>query len=205
MAGPYKVGLTGGIGSGKTVVAAMFAGHGIPVIDADAIVRDLTAPGKPVLQEISKAFGNDILDSSGRLNRDKLRNLVFADETSRHKLESILHPLVYETMEGMIRQITSGYCILSIPLLLETGAESRVDTILVVDAPLDLQIERVSKRDGLSRDQVQAVIAAQMSRKDRLKGADDVILNNGNLPKLAARVNQLHVKYSKLSGKTNDT
>jgi dephospho-CoA kinase len=201
MTRPYRVGLTGGIGSGKSVVATMFAGHGVPVIDADTISHDLTRPGKPALRQIAGIFGKEILDPSGNLRRDVLRNIVFSEDVLRRKLESILHPLVYEAMADQVRQIDAGYCILTIPLLLETGAAGRVDTVLVIDTPVSLQIDRVCKRDGLSRKQAEGIINSQISREDRLKHANEVIINDGDLGNLAARVNELHVKYSTRANK----
>jgi len=199
MTRPYRVGLTGGIGSGKSVVTAMFSGHGVPVIDADAIARDLTKPGGPALKQIVRVFGTEILNKSGHLKRDVLRNIVFSDDLMRRKLESILHPLIYATMNSLVQQTQTVYCILSIPLLLETGARNRVDTVLVVDTPVSLQIARICKRDGLSPTEAETIINTQLSREARLKDADEVIINDGDLGKLAARVNELHTKYSKSS------
>jgi dephospho-CoA kinase len=205
MVRPYRVGLTGGIGSGKSVVAAMFSGHGVPVIDADSISRDLTRPGQPAVERITEIFGKDVLDPDGHLRRDKLRNIVFGDAMKRRELEAILHPLVYAAMDRLVQQTTADYCILSIPLLLETGETDRVDSVLVVDTPEALQIERVHKRDGLDREEIEKIIDTQLSREARLKGADEVIINDGDLAKLAVRVNELHMKYTKLSTQTDQS
>lgn len=192
---PYRVGLTGGIGSGKSVVAGMFSDMGVPVIDADVIAHELTAPGNPVLRQIVDIFGKRILDTSGHLNRSLLGEIIFADEDARHKLEALLHPLVYENMENQLEQLYAGYCILSIPLLLETGAQDRVDSILVVDSPVELQIERVCKRDGLDRNAVEAIIKSQIPRKARLDAADDIITNDGDIVNLTRQVQTLHKHY----------
>lgn len=199
MSRPFIVGLTGGIGSGKSVVSEMFSGLGVPVLDADIIARDLVGPGQPALEKIVQVFGNGIVDDSGKLRRDRLREIVFADETSRIKLESILHPLVYQKIESDLNTIQSPYCILSIPLLLETGAENRVNSILVVDSPVSLQIQRVCSRDGVPRKQVESIIKMQAPRGKRLEMADDVIINDGDLSQLAVKVKQLHLKYTQIA------
>jgi dephospho-CoA kinase len=195
MSKPYRVGLTGGIGSGKSQVSNQFLQLGIPVIDADNIVHELTTTNVSVKNEINEAFKKSVLDSTGQLDRNKLRTLIFSDNEARVKLESILHPLVYETINGKIKDLTSTYCILSIPLLLETGATSMVDTVLVVDCPIPLQIERVCKRDGLSFEEVKNIINAQISRHDRLLAANEVILNDKNLDDLSNQVKELHINY----------
>ena len=137
---PFRVGLTGGIGSGKSVVAAMFSSLGTPVIDADQISRDLTQGSGPVLQQIVEMFGQDMLDRAGNLNRDALKVRVFSDKSAREKLESILHPAIYTQMECIYLTLNTAYCILCIPLLLETGSNDKVDRILVIDCPVPLQI-----------------------------------------------------------------
>jgi dephospho-CoA kinase len=199
MTRPYRVGMTGGIGSGKSVVAAMFAGLGTPVIDADIVSRELTGKPGTVLQKIVDVFGRDILDAStGRLDRGLLRARVFSDNDARHVLEEILHPQIYETMECMYRDIDAPYCIFCIPLLLETDACSKFDRILVIDCPLSMQIERTSERDSISRLTVENIIKTQVSRETRLNAADDIILNDSNLENLQARVIALHNMYLKL-------
>jgi len=196
---PYRVGMTGGIGSGKSVVAAMFARLGAPVIDADKISRELTGKPGPVLQEIVDLFGQDILDpGTGLLDREQLRVRVFSDNTARLNLEAILHPKIYATMENMYLALDAPYCIFCIPLLLETDACSKFDRILVIDCPLSLQIERTSDRDSISRSTVENIIKTQVSRETRLKAADDVIVNDSNLDHLEASVIALHNKYLKL-------
>jgi dephospho-CoA kinase len=197
MSKPYRVGLTGGIGSGKSQVSNQFLQLGIPVIDADNIVHELTTTNVSVINEIKKAFKKNVLDSTGKLDRNILRTLIFSDDVAKVKLESILHPLVYETINGKIKDITATYCILSIPLLLETGATSMVDTVLVVDCPVPLQIERVCKRDRLSSEQVKNIINAQTSRQERLLAANEVILNDQDLNDLTNQVKTLHINYLK--------
>lgn len=199
MSHPWKVGLTGGIGCGKSMVAGMFARLGVPVIDADAISRDLTSGTGPVLQQLAGLFGRNILDQRGLLDRSALRNIIFSDNNARAELERILHPLVYEAMNHLYDQIDAAYCILSIPLLLETHASEKVDRILVIDCPVELQIERASNRDKVSRQVVENIIHSQVSRDMRLSAADDIIVNDGSIVSLEARVRDLHGVYLELS------
>ena len=194
---PYKVGLTGGIGSGKSQVAGLFSKLGIAVIDADTIARELTVPGSPINKQIIDLFDNDIIDTSGSLDRKKLREHIFSDYEARKKLESILHPHVFDVINRKISDITSTYCILSIPLLLETGSQHMVDTVLVVDCPVSLQIERVTKRDGLSVEDVNKIIGTQISRTDRLNAANEVIKNEEDIYSLSDKVTELHLEYLK--------
>ena len=146
-----KIGLTGGIGSGKSTVARFFAGFGIPVIDADDIAHKLVEPGQPALERIRLAFGDDIIKSDGCLNRAKLRDIVFADGRQKQKLEALLHPRIFLRIQRDIDVLDASYCIISIPLLFETGMTEIVDRILVIDCPVETQIERVQKRDPGSR------------------------------------------------------
>jgi dephospho-CoA kinase len=199
MTRPYKVGLTGGIGSGKSLVSELFSRLGVPVLDADDIVRELSVPGSPVMDEIINIFGNNIIDTSGNLNRSKLRHQIFSDEGLRNRLESIIHPHVFDMLNSKISEITSSYCILSIPLLLETGSQEFVDTILVIDCPVSLQVDRVCKRDGLSVQEVNNIINTQIPRVDRLDAANEVIVNDGDLKKVSDKVMELHLDYSKRS------
>lgn len=203
MSNPYKVGLTGGIGSGKTLVSEIFADLGVPVIDADKIVHELISPGSPLLDEIIHLFGNDIADSSGNILRDKIRKRIFSDSQSRKRLEAILHPHVFDIINKKISGISAPYCIISIPLLIETRAQNMVDTVLVVDCPVSLQIERVTSRDGVSREHVQKIINTQASRDSRIAAADDVITNDGTISELREAVSELHKKYSRNSEVAN--
>lgn len=199
MSRPWKVGLTGGIGCGKSVVASIFSRLGVPIIDADIISRELTATPGPVLQQLIDAFGPRILNGDGLLDRPALRDIIFADTGARHTLETILHPLVYARMKDIYNQLQSAYCIFSIPLLLETDASGKVDRILVVDCSVQLQIERTRNRDKVARQIVENIIRSQISRESRLAAADDVIVNNGSILDLEPKVNELHVSYLELS------
>ncbi|MEQ6342993.1 MAG: dephospho-CoA kinase [Gammaproteobacteria bacterium] len=197
-----KIGLTGGIGSGKTTVADSFAALGVPVIDADKIAHELTIPGQPALQDIVSAFGSDILHGDGQLDRARLRAIVFNDAARRKQLEAILHPLIRAEMRRRIAYIEASatpYCILSIPLLLETGQTELVDRILVVDTPEDLQYQRVRVRNGLPDAEIAAIIHAQVSREQRLAAADDIIVNDDGLEELHQHVLELHQCYLKHS------
>ena len=203
-----KVGLTGGIGSGKTTVANDFAALGVPVIDADQIARELVTLGQPALQAIVNAFGPDVLDSAGYLDRARLRVRVFADadinSAQRQLLESILHPLIRAEMQrrvlDMAGQENIPYVLLSIPLLVEGGRTDLVERILVVDVPEALQYQRVRARDGSSSEaEIAAILRVQASRQQRLAVADDVIVNDAGLEKLHQQVLVLHRLYQTLS------
>ncbi|MEN8259746.1 MAG: dephospho-CoA kinase [Pseudomonadota bacterium] len=190
-----KIGLTGGIGSGKTTVANLFKTFGIPVIDADEIAHSLVEPGQPSLQEIASAFGADTLDESGRLDRDKLRRHVFESPAERKRLESILHPLVFAEIEERIHSLISPYVILCVPLLIETQQTRLVDRVLVVDCPPELQYKRVQSRNNMDRTQFSRILQAQASRTERLAAADDIIVNDAGISKLEAQVEKFHKFY----------
>jgi len=192
-----KVGLTGGIGSGKSTVAACFAELGAPVIDADAIARELVAPGMPALQEIAESFGPGILENDGALKRAQLRSLIFSDAAQRARLEAILHPLIRREMEARAAKLTHPYCILCIPLLLETQQGHRVDRILVVDTPHYLQYRRVMERDHSSVAEVAAILRTQIGFRERLARADDIITNDHDLAHLQRQVSELHQCYQR--------
>jgi dephospho-CoA kinase len=192
----WVVGLTGGIGSGKSTVADNFAAQGVPVIDTDAIARDLTAPGGAALDAVRAAFGEAVMQADGTLDRAALRRRVFSDNTSRHRLEAILHPLIRQRVEQALATLTAPYALIVVPLLVETGGYRDVlDRVLVVDCPEDLQIERVMARSGLTRDEVTAILAAQASRAERLAAADDVIVNSASPEVLRTQVAALHRRY----------
>jgi dephospho-CoA kinase len=197
------VGLTGGIGSGKSTVADLFGRLHVPVIDADVLARDVAAPGQPALQEIINAFGPASVDASGRLDRNTLRQRVFADPTARRRLEAILHPKIRREIIAWVTSIRAPYCIVVIPLLLESGQQDLVDRILVIDAGPDRQIERVARRNGLPRQEIDAIIAVQATREDRLAAADEVIDNDGPLEELEVQVRALHEKYLGLARNQN--
>ncbi len=194
-----RIGLTGGIGSGKTTVADMFANHGVPVIDADEIARALVAPYQPAYDEIIDAFGRDIVDGDGNIDRDKLRRLVFDDTQRRRELEAILHPRVRTEIHHQSVELDAPYCIIVIPLLIEADHLDLVERVLVVDLDEEKQVHRVGARSGLSEAEVRQIIAAQIERSERLRHADDVIDNNADMASLEAQVEKLHRRYLALA------
>ncbi len=189
------IGLTGGIGTGKTAVANHFSALGVPIIDADELARDAVAPGQIGYEEIVREFGAEVLTSTGELDRRLMRKRVFANPAKRSRLEAILHPRVYAEIERRLNALDDAYAIVVVPLLIETGGSALVDRVLVVDAPEDLQIERVSQRDGSTREDVERILAAQLDRETRLQSADDVIENNSSESSLAQKVSMLHERY----------
>jgi dephospho-CoA kinase len=190
----YRVGLTGGIGSGKSTVAGFFADLGVPIIDADVAARAVVEPGRPALAEIARVFGEELV-VNGRLQRDRLRGLVFADSRRRRQLESLLHPLIRSEMNQQLRKVDSAYCILSIPLLLEVGWQDEVDSILVVDTTEAMQIARTMQRDGLTAAEVEAIMHSQVPRRARLAQADEIIRNDGDINSLRMQVRHIHDLY----------
>ena len=195
----FVVGLTGGIGSGKSTVANVFATLGIDVIDADQIARDVVEPGSLALETIAGHFGNSILDEDGALRRKMLREIVFEDLEEKNWLESQLHPLIAKEIKSRIAAAQSKYCIVESPLLLETSQKSLVHRILVVDVDESVQVDRAVRRDGSSEQTIRAIIAAQMSRDLRLQHADDVIENGCPIEAIRAKVELFHQKYIKLA------
>ena len=193
------IGLTGGIGSGKSTVAGYFAQQGIPVIDADQLARELVAPGSPALNEISGIFGPEILLPDGSLDRVRLRSRVFAEPAQRRTLEALLHPRIYAEMRRRTRALLSPYCVWVVPLLLETGETALVDRVLVIDTSESLQRERVRSRDGMDADTLEAILRSQTSRAERLRAADDVIVNSADLANLQQQVLALHQRYLDLA------
>lgn len=191
----YVVGLTGGIGSGKSEVASRFAEFGVDIIDADIIARQLVEPGMPAHKAISDHFGKQILLTDGRLDRSKLRELVFTDHDARQWLENLLHPHVRKAIRSRLEQSTSPYVILVVPLLLESGEYDFVDRILVVDAPVQTRIDRVRRRDNIEAPAVRAIMETQASPELRLSRADDVIHNAGPLDDLDTQIKKLHEFY----------
>lgn len=194
-----KIGLTGGIGSGKTTVARLFAELNTPVIDADEIAHQLVEKGKPALNMIIAQFGSTMLNEDGSLNRSKLKNLIFSDSTYKQKLEAILHPLIFQSIQIAVENLNDPYCIICIPLLIETKRTESVDRVLVVDCPVELQIERVRVRDHLTLDKIQLILANQASRGERLSQSDDIIDNSEIESVLAEQVKKLHNLYLSLS------
>lgn len=197
------IGLTGGIGSGKSTVCDYFARLGVPIIDADLIAREVVEPGQPALGQIADHFGSEFITPEGRLNRRLLREQIFNDEQARTALQSILHPLIRTRMKEQIAALDAPYTIIAIPLLVETGQRDMLDRILVIDTPEELQIKRVTQRDKVGQDQVQSILDAQCSRNERLAAADDIINNTSDLEDLEQQVDQLHQYYLKLAS-TND-
>jgi len=197
---PFKVGLTGGIGSGKSTVAALFAQLGVLVIDADQLAHELTVPGGAAIEALRAAFGSQYIDSLGGLDRARMREKAFSDPAAKSTLESILHPMIRAESERRAARATSPYVILMIPLLVETGEpRRRCDRVLVVDCPESLQIERAMARSNLTRKAVESIIAAQVPRAERLRHADDVIDNSGAPETLQPQVEKLHARYLALA------
>jgi dephospho-CoA kinase len=203
---PFVVGLTGGIGSGKSAVAELFAQRGITVVDTDAIAHTLTAPGGGAMAAIRAEFGDAAAGADGALDRAAMRAMVFADESTktpaRKRLEAILHPLIRTESERQIAHKPAGsaYAILMVPLLIESGDyRKRVNRIAVVDCAESTQIERVVGRSGLARSEIERILAAQATRAERLAAADDVIDNDGALAGLAPQIERLHHRYMELS------
>ena len=195
----FVVGLTGGIGSGKTTVAKEFEALGITQVDADIIAREVVEPGQPALNKIKEHFGADILLADGSLNRPLLRQRIFADELERKWLEQLLHPLIREKTVQQLTQADSCYCLLTSPLLLETDQHQLADHILVVDVPEEVQIQRTTSRDNNSDSQVRAIIKAQIDREKRIQQADTVIDNSAPLIELKAKVAELHRYFAELA------
>jgi dephospho-CoA kinase len=194
-----RIGLTGGVASGKSLVAARFADHGVEVIDADVIARELVQPGQAAYAEILAEFGPSILADDGSIDRRRLRRLVFSDAKRRRRLEAILHPLVYQRMDDLARSSAGPYLVLVVPLLVETGYIGICDRVLVIDAPPELQIERLMQRDGVDAAEASAMLAAQTDRATRLAAADDRIDNSGDIERLLAEADRFHRMYSQMA------
>jgi dephospho-CoA kinase len=190
------VGLTGGLGAGKTTVANLFAKLGAPVIDADMIAREVTEPNTAAYFDIIDHFDEEVLLENGALDRAKIRNIVFNDIDERRWLESLLHPLILEKIAKDITKLKAPYCIVVIPLLVETGPYAFIDRVLVVDSPVNTQIDRAVTRDHIKVQHAQAILNSQLSREQRLAVADDIILNDGDINKLPPQVEKLHAFYS---------
>ncbi len=190
-----KIGLTGGIGSGKTTAGDYFAEFGAEVIDTDLLSRELVEPGQPALAEIVAAFGAEVLDGAGRLDRARLRERIFSDVGARRRLEQILHPRIRAAMLARAEQSTAPYVIFVIPLLFETGQQDLVDRVLLIDVPEAMQRRRVAARDALDDAQIEQIMRAQTDRATRLRDADDVIHNDGSIDLLRAAVQSLHQQY----------
>lgn len=193
-----KIGLTGGIGSGKSTACEIFSEFGVPVIDADIIAHNLVKPGMPVLQAIINEFGEGIVTKDGSLDRKKLRDQIFTNETDRKKLENILHPAIYNEIAHETEGLLSKYCIIALPLLLETGASKIIDRILVIDSPRELQLSRASIRDNVSKSDIETIMHSQISADDRLAVADDIVNNDGDIDNLRRQICDLHRFYTSI-------
>ena len=199
---PLQIGLTGGMGSGKSTVSGLFAALGVPVIDTDRIAREVVAPGTPLLASVLARFGAHLLTPSGELDRPALRERVFADTAERADLEALMHPAIMAELRRRAQTAGGAYQLLVIPLLVEHHLSTAVDRVLLVDCAPDLQLRRVQVRDGVTLAQAQAVLAAQASRAARLSVADDVIVNDGDLERLREQVETLHIRYGTLARET---
>jgi dephospho-CoA kinase len=196
----FVVGLTGGIGSGKSAAAAEFERLGATVVDTDAIAHELTQSGAPAIAEIRRLFGAELIGPSGAMDRRKMRERVFADPAAKNKLEALLHPLIREESSRRIARAQGPYVIHVVPLLVESpDYRSRVDRVLVVDVPEEIQVERVRSRSGLAEPEVRAIVGAQATRAQRLAAADDVIDNRGTIDALREQVAALHRRYLEYS------
>lgn len=189
------VGLTGGIGSGKTAASDWFAAQGVVVVDADVVARQVVAIGQPALADIAATFGAHMLHNDGSLNRAAMREQVFAQPQARQQLEAITHPRIRASMIAQLQQASSPYVLLVSPLLLETNQAELVQRILLIDVPEQLQQQRAAQRDGQSTEAIAKIMAAQMPRSERLKRADDVVVNDGDLSQLYAQLEKLHAQY----------
>ncbi len=193
-----RVGLTGGIGSGKTAVSDRFEDLGAPVVDTDVLAREVVEPGEPALDELVKHFGKAILDSDGNLDRARLREMVFSDPGKKQRVESILHPAIRRRLQDKLKALEKDdhpYCIIVVPLLVETDFQEMVDRVLVVEAPRERRIQWVMSRSGMSREQVEAVMDTQASSEARRAVAHDIIDNDGSLADLLEKVDRFHAKY----------
>jgi dephospho-CoA kinase len=195
MSGAYRVGLTGGIASGKTTVARLFGALGVPIIDADVIAREVVAPGTTVLARIAARFGAGIVLPDGTLDRHALRQIVFQDGAARADLEALTHPAIWESIERHSVGLGGTYQMLVIPLLVEKQRREAIERVLVVDCPEELQVKRLQTRDRITREAALSMLAAQATRAERLAAADDVIVNDSDIQALRVQVERLHARY----------
>jgi dephospho-CoA kinase len=198
----FRVGLTGGIASGKSTVANRFAELGAAVIDTDDIAREVVAVGEPGLDSIVEAFGHGVLTDSGELDRSAMRSIVFSDPNARHRLESILHPLIRARTLGQLENLSAPYAVVVVPLLVETQFDELVDRVLVVDCPAETQRERLMARDHIDREQAKAMITAQIDRDSRKRRAHDILENGPDLSVTLAGVDRLHRDYLNRAAKS---
>lgn len=197
----FIVGVTGGIGCGKTTVTDLFAAKGIDIVDADIVARDVVVPGSQGLNELVTQFGDGILNDNNELNRAALRTLIFADSKAKEIVNQILHPLIRKNMMQQLINTRSQYCMLSAPLLFENKLQTMVDRTLVIDISESLQVERALARDGGNEETIKSIIRSQVSREQRLAFADDIIDNSSSQSALAPQVDALHLKYKALATK----
>jgi dephospho-CoA kinase len=195
----YRVGLTGGIASGKSTAAKFFGALGVPILDSDQIARDVVEPGQPPLERLVERFGPKILTPDGHLDRPALRDIVFADPKARADLEALTHPAIGAAMEARSAAAGGPYQILVVPLLVEKNLSSHLDRVLVVDCDEDLQLRRLRARDGSTEAQARAILNAQAPRAVRLKAADDVITNDADMSAVQSQVAALHARYLELA------
>jgi dephospho-CoA kinase len=195
MRGAFRIGLTGGIASGKTTVANLFAALGVPIVDTDMLSREVVEPGSPLLRQITDHFSMQVQSGDGTLNRQELRKRIFEDPEQRKWLEALLHPAIRELTDARSEAATGPYVIVAIPLLVETDGAARFDRVLVVDCDPDLQLARLMARDGAKAEDALRMLAAQAPRAARLAVADDVIHNDGDLASLRDQVAKLHAEY----------
>jgi len=196
------VGLTGGIGSGKSTVAEQFSKLGVPIIDTDVIAREVVEPDQPAYHAIIKKFGKTILAENKKLDRAALKQRILNNDDDRIALENILHPIIYQHVESQIQQLNSQYCIIVVPLLVETGRYMAIlDRVLVVDVPISEQITRTNQRDGIDKPTIEKLISIQASREDRLSIANEVIVNDKSPEELSIATQEIHAKYLNLCEK----
>lgn len=191
----YVVGLTGGIGSGKSAAAKIFRNCGVEVIDADTLAREVVEPGQPALSDIAAHFGSDILTAEGHLDRAALRKIVFSNPGHKTWLENLLHPLIAELLQRRLNATKSPYAILESPLLLETEQHKLVDRVVVIDVDEEIQIDRSVRRDGSDEEVIRAIIASQIDRAERIQHADDLVSNEDSVEQLRENIEALHSKY----------
>ena len=193
------IALTGGIGSGKTSIASIFKSLGVPIIDSDTISKEIILPGKPCFKDIVNEFGEEMLTNKGTIDRYKLRDIIFNNDKARIKLENITHPIIFKNIDIQTSLINYPYCLVIVPLLVETKSVKYFDKVLLVDTFKNIQFERVSKRDSMSPTLLRKIIKIQATRSERLKYADDIIENNNEIGNLNEYINILHKKYLTLS------
>ena len=196
----FTVVMTGGIASGKTSASDLFASHGVPILDTDLAARAVVEPGQPALDEIKARFGSDVITASGELNRAALREIIFGHPEKRRELETILHPKIRAHINQQKDQLDAPYCIIVVPLFLESGRGYETDRLLVIDVPIEVQRERLAQRDSTTPEQIEQILNSQATRDERLSAADDVIDNTASPDALAARVAELHQQYLSQAG-----